>query len=169
MDLQATFTNESALHQLSPRQCENYVLIKLPVALLPVAILLASVGGCSKSALPVVPVHGKVMFDGGHPPKPGSITFTPIKVAEGLPNRPGTADFGENGEFRVTSFRENDGLVPGTYHAAIECWMRNPYASDPTTFERFNYVPKDYQPPVVSVSADAGQVEVNFEVPSKKK
>ncbi len=145
------------------------MLIKLTVAFIAIAVLLASIAGCNKSALTIVPVHGKVTFNGGHPPKPGSITFTPIRVAEGFPNRPGTADFGESGEFQITSFRENDGLVPGTYHASVECWMRNPNASDPTTFERFNYVPKGYQTPDITVSADAREVDVNFDVPPKKK
>jgi hypothetical protein len=136
----------------------------LPLA----AVLLAVIAGCSDNRLPMVPVQGKVTFAGGPPPKPGSITFSPITVAEGLPQRPGTANFDESGEFRVTSFKKNDGLVPGTYEAVIDCWMRNPDASDPTTFERFNHVPRNYRPPPISVDAEAGEVEVNFDVPKKK-
>jgi hypothetical protein len=125
--------------------------------------------GCNDSGLPLVPVYGKVTFAGGPPPKPGSITFSPVSVDEGLPSRPGTAGFGTSGEFQVTSFQKNDGLVPGVYEAKIDCWMKDPYASDPTTFERFNHVPKDYKPPHITVSADADEVEVNFDVPPKKK
>jgi hypothetical protein len=139
-----------------------------PLALALAVVLLGAVMGCSDSGLPLVPVSGKVTFAGGPPPKPGSITFVPIAVAEGLPNRPGTANFDVSGKFRVTSFKPNDGLVPGTYQANLDCWMRDPYAHDPTTFERFNHVPRDYQPPPVTVDPDADEVVVNFDVPKKK-
>jgi hypothetical protein len=129
---------------------------------------LGLIAGCSDNGLPMVPVRGKVTFAGGPPPKPGTITFMPMTVDVGLPRRPGTANFGTDGEFQVTSFRENDGLVAGTYQAAIECWMREPSASDPTTFERFNHVPKSYEPEPVVVNADADEVVVNLDVPKKK-
>ena len=151
------------------QQFEIYVQMKSQVAL-PIGILvLGLVAGCNDSGLPIVPVYGKVTFAGGSPPKGGSITFSPIQVAEGLPSRPGTASFDESGKFQVTSFQQNDGLVPGTYQASLDCWMQTPYADDPTTFERFNHVPKTYQPPPITVSADADEVEVNFDVPPKKK
>jgi hypothetical protein len=140
-----------------------------PAALPILVILLGSIAGCSDSGLPLVPVHGTVTFAGGPPPKPGSITFMPLTVAEGLPRRPGTANFDTSGKFQVTSFRENDGLVAGTYRASIDCWLRDPNASDPTTFERFNAVPKNYEPATITVSEEAGEVEVNFDVPPKQK
>jgi hypothetical protein len=139
-------------------------------ATLPILLMsLALFAGCNDSGLPLVPVYGTVTFAGGPPPKPGSITFMPVTVAEGLPRRPGTANFDTSGVFQVTSFRENDGLVAGTYRASIDCWLKDPSASDPTTFERFNAVPKDFQPPEIIVSEDAGKVQVNFDVPPKKK
>lgn len=129
---------------------------------------LALVAGCSHDGLPMVPVRGKVTIAGGLPPKPGTITFMPLTVAEGLPHRPGTAIFNTAGNYQVTSFRANDGLVVGTYRAAIQCWKQPPSASDPTSFERFNLVPKDFQPPDVTVAADSGEVVVNFDVPKKE-
>jgi hypothetical protein len=132
------------------------------------ALIVGLAAGCNDTGLPLVPVYGKVTFDGGPPPKPGSITFMPLTVGEGLPRRPGTANFDTSGKFRVTSFRENDGLVAGTYRASIDCWLKDPSASDPTTFERFNAVPKNYEPPEIIVSEEAGEVEVNFDVPKKK-
>jgi hypothetical protein len=131
------------------------------------ALAVAMIAGCSDNGLPMVPVYGKVTFAGGPPPKPGSITFSPISIEPGLPNRPGTAQFDTNGEFQVTSFKKNDGLVAGTYQANIACWLKSPSASDPSSFDRFNAVPKGFEPPQVVVGADAGEVEVVIDVPKK--
>ncbi len=129
---------------------------------------LGSIVGCSDKGLPVVPVRGTVTFAGGPPPKPGVITFMPLTVAENLPRRPGTATFNSSGEYQVTSFANNDGLVVGTYRASIKCWTKTPYASDPTTFERFNLVPKDFQPPDITLEPGSAEVVVNFDIPKKQ-
>jgi hypothetical protein len=136
---------------------------------IPAVVFLLGHAGCDDSGLPTVPVRGKVTFAGGPPPKPGSVAFAPITVAEGLPHRPGTANFGTDGEFQVTSFHENDGLIPGTYQASVDCWLKNPNPSEPSSFERFNAVPKGFQPPPITVDADAGVVEVAIDVPKKEK
>jgi hypothetical protein len=124
--------------------------------------------GCSGTGLPIVPVNGKVTFAGGPPPKPGTITFTPITVEPGMPNRPGNAAFDEQGTFQVTSFKENDGLVPGTYHANIACWTGTPSSGDPSSFQRLNLVPAGFEPEPIKVDADADVVEVIIDVPKKK-
>jgi hypothetical protein len=133
------------------------------------AVLLAKVcTGCGKSGLPMVPVSGKITFVGAPPPAAGSIAFNPISAQNGLPRRPGTAQFGTDGVFRVTSFKQNDGLLPGKYSARIECWKGNPAtSSDPNAFERLNFVPKDFQPALVAIEAGSGAVEVNIDVPKK--
>jgi hypothetical protein len=130
--------------------------------------LSCAVVGCGDSGLPLVQVHGTVTFAGGPPPKPGNVTFTPIAVEAGLPNRPGSAVFDTDGRFQVTSFRENDGLVPGTYHANVSCWMGAPSSSDPSSFERLNYVPSGFKSAPIVVKADADSVEVKIDVPKKK-
>ena len=132
------------------------------------AALSTVVAGCGDSGLPVVPVSGKITFAGGPPPKAGTVTFVPIAVDAGMPNRPGNAVFDQQGDFQVTSFKENDGLVPGTYHARVSCWSGTPSSSDPGSFERLNYVPADFQPEPVIVQADADNVEVAIDVPKKK-
>jgi hypothetical protein len=133
-----------------------------------VGVLLSCLLGCSDNGIPVIPVNGKITFAGGPPPKPGSITFTPISVAEGLPNRPATAMFNVDGAFQVTSFKENDGLIPGTYHARVDCWKQQPTLNNPITFETYNDVPKDFMPPPIAIGADADVVEVVIDVPKKK-
>jgi hypothetical protein len=132
------------------------------------ALIVMGLNGCSDNGLPLVPVRGKVTFAGGPPPKPGSVAFAPIAVADGLPHRPGTANFDTSGEFEVTSFRENDGLIAGTYQASVDCWLQNPNPSDPRTFERYNAVPKDFSPPPITVDSEAGEVEIVIDVPPKK-
>jgi hypothetical protein len=131
-------------------------------------ICLGLIAGCSGKGLSIVPVRGTVTFAGGPPPTPGTITFMPLTVAEGLPHRPGSADFNTTGQYQATSFHKNDGLVVGTYRASIQCWKQPPSASDPSSFERFNLVPKDYQPPDITVDADSSEVVVNFDVPKKQ-
>ena len=124
--------------------------------------------GCGDNGLALVPVSGKVMFAGNAPPRDGTITFTPLSVPEGLPRRPGSAHFDKEGDFQVTSFKENDGLIPGTYYASITCWMGAPSSSDPSSFERLNYVPKDFQAPPVVVKKTDDEVTVVIDVPQKK-
>lgn len=86
-----------------------------------------------------------------------------------MPRRPATAEFGTDGIFHVTSFKKNDGLIPGKYGARIECWKANPAtSSDPNTFETLNYVPKDFAPSPVEVDAKAEEVDVVIDVPKKQ-
>jgi hypothetical protein len=129
---------------------------------------ICAVAGCGGKGLPVVPVKGKVTFAGGPPPAAGTISFTPVRIAEGLPNRPGRATFDKEGNFSVTSFSQNDGLLPGTYHASVSCWMGTPSSGDPSSFERLNYVPKSFVAPPVEVDREAGSVEIAIDVPKKK-
>jgi hypothetical protein len=133
-----------------------------------IVLALLAASGCSDNRLPVIPVNGTITFGGGPPPKPGTITFTPVQVADGMPHRPAMATFDTSGRFQVTSFREHDGLVPGTYHASVDCWKQQPTLANPITFETYNYVPKDFQPPSIEVDPDADEVDVVIEVPNKK-
>jgi hypothetical protein len=130
--------------------------------------VLLTTSGCGEKGLPLVPVSGKVTFAGSAPPAEGVITFTPIKVQEGLPHRPGSGGFDKQGDFQVTSFKQGDGLIPGTYHPSVTCWMGKPSSSDPGSFERLNYVPKDFQAPPVVVDASKDKVEIAIDVPKKK-
>jgi hypothetical protein len=143
--------------------------VKKRIRLIAVFVALGGCLGCSKSGLPIVPVSGKVTFEGGPPPANGTISFVPITVAEGMPRRPGTAAFGTDGNFSVTSFKKDDGLIPGSYSARVECWKGNPAtSSDPNAFEKLSLVPKDFAPPPVVVEAKSGKVEVVIDVPLKK-
>lgn len=131
--------------------------------------LLLLVAGCGKGGdVAVVPVSGKVTIAGAAPTQGGSMTFTVVEPAEGYPRRPGTAKFAADGSFVASSFKEGDGLVPGTYNAVIQYYEQQPNDDDPTSYDRLNLVPKDYRPEVV-VDKTAGSVEANFDIPAKKK
>lgn len=67
-----------------------------------------------------------VTVAGEDPPGPGVVTFTVVKPAEGFPNRPAMAKFGEDGEYSATSFEPGDGLLPGEYAISIECYETPP-------------------------------------------
>jgi hypothetical protein len=130
-----------------------------------VAVLLS--GGCSGERPITVPVSGQITFGGGACPGEGTIVFSPIAVEKGLPRRPGTARFQSDGAFTVTSFREGDGLIPGHYRPIVSCWKGEPRNDDPSSFERLNNVPKNYQPEEVVVMASAPAVVVKLDVPKK--
>jgi hypothetical protein len=137
-------------------------------ALIVAVSVVVSMLGCGKKGLELVPVTGKVTFAGGPPPAKGSIIFAPLSTPDGLPKRAGRADFDETGAFKTTSFKDNDGLIPGTYAVRIDCWMGHPSSDDPGSQERLNHVPKNYLPPEVKIEVGAPSVELTFDVPKKK-
>lgn len=133
--------------------------------------VVSTLPGCGGGGLATVPVSGAITFDGGPPPEVGTISFTPLDVAEGLPRRPAVARFDAEGKFEVTSFQPGDGLLPGTYLAEVKCErggggelvdMRNPKA-DPS------YVAKSYKPEQFVVEMDGDPIEAHFDVPLKKR
>jgi hypothetical protein len=141
--------------------------MRIHFQLLITILVVAVIAGCGKSGVPTVPVRGKVTFAGGPPPAEGTITFTAIAAEEGLPRRPGTAHFDQSGEFETTSFTKNDGLIPGKYRPKVTCWTGAPSSGDPSSFERLNAVPVNFQPPDVQVTRDDDAVEVVIDVPKK--
>jgi hypothetical protein len=131
-------------------------------------LLLSAVSaGCGRDQPVTVPVSGHITFAGGPCPAGGTIVFSPVAVEKGLPRRPGTARFQPDGAFTVTSFREGDGLIPGHYRPIISCWKGEPGNDDPSSFERLNNVPKNYQPDEVVVEPSAPEVVVRLDVPKK--
>lgn len=130
-------------------------------------VLIAIGGGCSSDQPMTVPVSGRITFGGGACPAEGTIVFSPAAVKKGLPRRPGTARFQQDGAFTVTSFREGDGLIPGRYRPIVSCWKGEPRNDDPSSFERLNYVPKTYKAEEVNVAPSDRAVLVSLNVPKK--
>jgi hypothetical protein len=138
--------------------------------LLPViGIMMLGVLGCGRGGLPTVPVRGQVKFVGGPCPAPGNVTFTPVEVEPGLPRRPGSATFHADGQFAITSFQKEDGLLPGRYKVSITCLSGMPDPSKPDPWSDVSYVPSSYQPPELVVARDSDPIELTYDVPAKKK
>ena len=80
------------------------------------AVVLSAIGatGCSKTP-PVAPVGGKVLYNGAPLPY-GAIVFQPAK------GQPGAGAIQPDGTFRLSTFREYDGAVPGTHKVSITCY-----------------------------------------------
>ncbi|TWT94120.1 hypothetical protein Pla108_38320 [Botrimarina colliarenosi] len=121
--------------------------------------------GCGGNGLPMIPVSGVVTFDGGPPPAGGRITFTPTEVLEGLPRRPGLGRFDSQGTFVVSSFRDGDGLVPGTYKVKVSCLRGLPDVSQRDSTASVSYVAPGYEPDPLVVEKDSRAMEVQFDVP----
>ena len=125
--------------------------------------------GCGGSDLPLVPVSGELTFHGEPPPAPGSINFVMVRGSgmSGLPDRSGSATFGADGKFEVSSFKKGDGLLPGKYTAKIVCFVGTPSEADPSSYERLSRVPQDYYPELV-VEKGSAPMHVKYDVPPKK-
>lgn len=124
--------------------------------------------GCSDRGFPMTEVSGKVLFNGGPPPKAGRISFTLVRGTgeEGVPYRPGSAPFGTDGSFAVTTFDDGDGLMPGTYDVRIIC-----LSGDPSSFKNFadiNFVPASWKPEQLVITGEEDAVTVEYDVPAKK-
>ena len=82
------------------------------------------ISGCGHGGPEVVPVGGQITLGGGPWPTAGVLYFTPVK--SDISQRPGLAHFDIEGNFKVGSFSDADGLIPGRYKIAVECWRVAP-------------------------------------------
>lgn len=98
-------------------------------------------GGCGQSR---VPVHGKVTLGGGPWPKPGVVRFVRVTSEQDASDPGITAKFGTDGRFTLEP-PDADGLAPGTYRVAVECWEREPVYGPGKA-----YVPESYLDPKTS-------------------
>lgn len=131
--------------------------------------LVPVLAGCGGSEMPMVPVSGTLTFNGGPPPARGAINFMLVDGTgkSGLPNRPGGATFGTDGKFVVSSYKQGDGLMPGTYTATVVCFVGSPSEADPSSYARLSRVPEDYHPELI-VQEGAEPIVVTLDVPEKK-
>lgn len=108
---------------------------------------LGILAGCGANEPGLVPVRGQITLDGGTWPREGVLYFTPVSTpSPDSPMRPASAKFGTDGRFAVTSFREGDGLFPGEYQVAVECWETEPgIAGDGTMIPGSGPVPESYR------------------------
>ena len=134
------------------------------LALLAISSVLA---GCGGSNMPLVPVTGQVTFAGAACPAPGQITYSPA-AGSSTPTRPASAKFDTDGKYAATSFKEGDGLLPGTYRVTITCYNGLPDPRNPDSLSDINFVPKEFRPDDLVVQEGQEPIEVNYDVPPKK-
>ena len=76
------------------------------------ALCIASLLGCGDNLPTRVPVSGHVFFD-GKPLEKGTL------LIQSLDQRSSYAQLGPGGKFTVSTFSENDGLMPGKHQVAV--------------------------------------------------
>jgi hypothetical protein len=136
------------------------------------ALLLAVAAGCGASGPQAVRVQGQITLDGGDWPQEGVIYFTPLVPAPGFPSRPGLGRFGVDGRFVVSTLNAGDGLYPGKYGAAVECWDVRP-SMDPKAPPRRGFANPKFESAqssglVLDVPSGSGPINVDFNVTSRK-
>jgi len=125
------------------------------------AVALAA--GCGRRGLDgLVPVAGQVTFGGGACPDVGYLYFVPATEGGG---RAGSAAFGPDGKFAVTTIVPGDGLRPGEYLVRIQCWQTVP---DDSGKGGKSHVPDGFEPPRFNVPAGAGKQAYSFDVPANR-
>lgn len=122
-------------------------------------------GGCGQSR---VPVHGKVTLGGGPWPKPGIVRFVRVTSQPDPADRGTIAKFGADGRFALEA-PDADGLTPGTYRVAVECWEEEPVYGPGR-----GYVPPSYLDPntsgwEITIEPGAGPVELQHDVPDVRR
>lgn len=133
-------------------------------------MVLLSASGCHREGSELVPVRGMITFGGGSWPKPGILYFTAESSAPGLPKRPALGGFDTEGKLTVSTAEKGDGLVPGKYRIAVECWEVPPQMG--TSPSPKSYVPMRYTSAATSgltVTVEPGQkvVTLNLDVTKK--
>lgn len=137
--------------------------------LVAVAVMCLAAGGCETSGDGMVHVSGTLTFDGGPPPEAGVINFQSVEAADGFRERPGYARFGTDGAFEATSIREGDGLTPGEYLVVVTCNSGPPDPNSPTAWEDVSYIASTYEPKNLLVEPDSDAIQLDLNVPLKKK
>ena len=119
----------------------------------------------------LVPVEGRVTFNGKQPPANGYVTFVPREMSV-KPQRdkekamPGQALFGADGKCRAGTFTPGDGLRPGTYEVRIDCFAdagEKSSADESHNALVRSLVPSGFMPPDVVVPPSGGR-PVRFDI-----
>ncbi len=133
------------------------------------AVVVIACAGCGGDARPTtVPVHGKVTYQ-GEPVTQGTVTFQPVKPAEGYPKRPATGTIGADGTYELSTFEAGDGAIPGEYQVAVvsktgEATLEQPDAPE-TWLVPEKYASAEQSGLTATVPPDASSpVEINLEL-----
>src|SRR5262245_11925796 len=83
------------------------------------ALGVAALAGCSDN-LPVAPVHGVVTYK-GKPVTTGLVMFVPTAGGPGASGK-----IGRDGSYRLTTYKPDDGAVPGTHTVTVSAYEELP-------------------------------------------
>lgn len=131
-----------------------------------------SVAGCGGNPYGAVPVSGRVTVAGQKPVAECELFFVPAPHgdldASALRPRPTVALSDLDGAFVVSSFKEGDGLLPGTYDVRVECWRSRPQESEDgkPAVKGVSLVPPGYAAPQLTVSAGSGPMRYDIDLPA---
>jgi hypothetical protein len=82
-------------------------------------IAISMVTGCADSSFDVAPVHGKVTAD-GKPLFQGKVMFAPVSKGDvANPGKPAWSKINEDGTYRLTTFKTDDGAVVGEHWVTV--------------------------------------------------
>ncbi len=85
-------------------------------------LLLLAAAGCGGPRL--YPVHGKVAYPDGSPMLGGAVMFEPVPNPLNVMAQ--AALDNQTGEFRLTTYKEGDGAMPGLYRVIVRPRRPNP-------------------------------------------
>ena len=80
-----------------------------------------AVTGCRESLPETINVHGIITFQ-GKPLSNGMVTFEPIDNGENPPLRPAKGYTDNQGAYQLSTFRTNDGAMPGNYKVLVHAF-----------------------------------------------
>jgi len=118
----------------------------IPLLGLLLAVPLVALTGCSERPIPVVPVSGKVLFQGQ--PAPGAqVVLHPVSKD---PERvfSATGKVRDDGTFKIGVNVDGDGAPPGDYVATVQ-WFK-PVQTDGGAGPGPNVIPASYSDPAQS-------------------
>lgn len=122
--------------------------------------------GCGRSGPPLVEVRGTLQYQ-GKPLTNGAIMFNPMQDGVG---HVANSSIGPLGEFRMSTFTAEDGVMPGEYAITVRSFKVRPGANleDPLTIIGSPLcVPKRYSDPAKSdlrctISADSAAQDLTL-------
>ena len=107
-----------------------------------------AIAGCGSSGPKTIPIRGEVLYN-GKPLAEGTIVYLPRESTA----RQATGGIQSDGSFRLTTFKNADGVVPGEYNIVIFAYA--PHPGEPQTREEMEAV------------AQTGGIRRGFIIPEK--
>ena len=113
-----------------------------------ISILVHVNGGCSDNLPRTIEVQGKVTYNGA-PLENGTVSFVPLTSGGGSTLRPASGSIQPDGSYRMKTFGEKDGVLPGNYAIAIASF--NSFGLPEKPGDKLDYaVPERYVRPETS-------------------